>query len=278
MDIMKIGQFITKLRKARNMTQLDLAIKLNVSDKTVSKWESGNGLPEVETLYSLAKFFEITVDDILREGIDEKMEPSKRTRIIMLIDKSGSMHNFKQDIIGGFNTFLDKQKELNDDAIMSVFFFDSSIKVIHKTTNVNEIEPIKEQDYTPSGNTALYDAMGYTIQHYYKKQLSNENVIMIIHTDGFENSSTNFTKETISDLIRNLKKRDWEFIILGANFDVDKFGEDINIEENRRAQFYQDHEGIKRNFDAINKSISSYRLSGKVDENWSEDIKKANEK
>lgn len=60
------GEFLKSLRVAKGLTQIELAEHLNVSNKTVSKWESGVGIPELSTLVILADFYDVTVDDILR--------------------------------------------------------------------------------------------------------------------------------------------------------------------------------------------------------------------
>lgn len=60
------GEFLKSLRVAKGLTQIELAEHLNVSNKTVSKWESGVGIPELSTLLILADFYDVTVDDILR--------------------------------------------------------------------------------------------------------------------------------------------------------------------------------------------------------------------
>ena len=65
MDQIKIGRFIAEMRKEKNMTQRQLADALSISDKTVSKWECGKGLPEVSLMLPLCEEFHITVNDLL---------------------------------------------------------------------------------------------------------------------------------------------------------------------------------------------------------------------
>lgn len=59
------SQNLIKLRKAKNLTQLQLAEKLNYSDKAISKWEVGSVLPDIETIQHIAEFFGITVNDLI---------------------------------------------------------------------------------------------------------------------------------------------------------------------------------------------------------------------
>lgn len=65
MDNMKIGNFIAECRKERKITQQNLADMLNITNKAVSKWENGYGLPDITILTELAKILGVTVDEIL---------------------------------------------------------------------------------------------------------------------------------------------------------------------------------------------------------------------
>ncbi len=72
MDNKKIGRFIAKLRKNKELTQSELADKLNISNKTVSKWETGEGMPDVSVLCDLADILGVTVDEILNAELKEE--------------------------------------------------------------------------------------------------------------------------------------------------------------------------------------------------------------
>ncbi len=65
MNAQKCGEFIAELRKEQNLTQKDLASKLNVSDKAISRWETGKGFPDIDSLHALSKFFGITINELL---------------------------------------------------------------------------------------------------------------------------------------------------------------------------------------------------------------------
>ena len=72
MDNKEIGRFIAKQRKAKDLTQSDLAGMLSISNKTVSKWETGEGLPDVSYLPELANALGVTVDEILSAELKEE--------------------------------------------------------------------------------------------------------------------------------------------------------------------------------------------------------------
>lgn len=86
METKTIGSFIATLRKANGMTQKDLAERLNVSDKTVSRWEQDNGAPDLSLIPVIAELFGVTCDELLRgerkpaqERADETAEPPQMT-------------------------------------------------------------------------------------------------------------------------------------------------------------------------------------------------------
>lgn len=70
MDAGKTGKFIAKKRKAINMTQNELAEKLNITDKAVSKWERGLSFPDISILIPLAEILKISLYDLLKGGND----------------------------------------------------------------------------------------------------------------------------------------------------------------------------------------------------------------
>lgn len=80
-----IAHNISSLRKSCGMTQLQLAEKLNYSDKAVSKWESGASLPDITVLKQIADFFGVTVDSLISEGIviEEKKPDNKRVHLVI---------------------------------------------------------------------------------------------------------------------------------------------------------------------------------------------------
>ena len=65
MDLSKIGRFLAELRRGRGLTQAELGEKLGVTNKTVSRWETGNYLPPVEMLEALSRFYGLTINELL---------------------------------------------------------------------------------------------------------------------------------------------------------------------------------------------------------------------
>ena len=83
-----IGKNIMRLRKMANLTQSELAEKLNYSDKSVSKWEQGNGIPDVRILLRLSELFGVTLDELVHEQPDRVIMPKRfrlKQRVITLL-------------------------------------------------------------------------------------------------------------------------------------------------------------------------------------------------
>ncbi len=75
MDQIMIGKFLKELRKEKNITQEQLADKLNVSGRTVSRWETGNNMPDISILVEMAELFDVSIPEIINgERKSEKMD------------------------------------------------------------------------------------------------------------------------------------------------------------------------------------------------------------
>ena len=72
MDQIKIGRFIAAIRRERGMTQRELAEAMNLSNRTISKWECGDGLPELANVLPLCELLGVTADELLR---GERQQP-----------------------------------------------------------------------------------------------------------------------------------------------------------------------------------------------------------
>lgn len=94
MDQIKIGKFIAEMRKEQNLTQQDLAEKLRISNKTVSKWECGNGMPDYAVMEKLCRVLNINVNELLSGERLPSQEYSKKAEenMISLIQESGVNH------------------------------------------------------------------------------------------------------------------------------------------------------------------------------------------
>ena len=98
MDQIKIGKFIAEMRKEQNLTQQDLAEKLGISNKTVSKWECGNGMPDYAVMESLCDVLQININEVLSGEKLQSQEYSKKAEENMMSLIQESSKNYKRDI------------------------------------------------------------------------------------------------------------------------------------------------------------------------------------
>ena len=195
------------------------------------------------------------------------------TEIVVIIDASGSMHNFSSDTIGGFNAFIEEQKKVSGEANITLTTFNSinPNNIIFNGINIQNCPELNSSQYKPDGMTPLYDAIGDTIR-VVGMRLSNmpeedrpSKVLFLITTDGLENSSISFTREKISNIINHQKtKYNWEFVFTGANIDSASVADSMNIsssvnyDQNNTRNLYKD---------VFNTVATSYRSSGLVNIN-----------
>lgn len=78
MDQIKIGKFITSKRKEKNITQSELAEKLNITDRAISKWENGICLPDASNMLDLCKILDITISDLFSGEVVDMKDNQKR--------------------------------------------------------------------------------------------------------------------------------------------------------------------------------------------------------
>lgn len=91
------------------------------------------------------------------------------TELVVVVDKSGSMGSVRNDAIGGFNVFLDAQKKAEGEAKMTAVLFDTTFSFYAANVDVQSVKNLDTESYVPNGGTALYDAVGKTIDEIGKK-------------------------------------------------------------------------------------------------------------
>jgi len=120
------------------------------------------------------------------------------------------MNDCRGDVVGGFNSFV---KDQNPESRITLIQFDHEYTVSYSDVSVSDISPLTFETYSPRGSTSLLDAIGKML-----KQTKGPRIV-VIFTDGLENSSKIYTKAHIKDLIDERQRKGWTFIYMGANQD-----------------------------------------------------------
>ena len=188
------------------------------------------------------------------------------TELVIIIDRSGSMHPLTDDVIGGFNSLIEEQKKEGETVVTTIFFNDS-IKFIHERIDIKEIKPLDRRTYCASGCTALLDAIGDGIAYIKSKHASmrEENLpkhtIFSIMTDGLENASREYSYKKIKSMIELQKKCGWDFIFQAANIDTEYEADRLGIDRDMAMSFEADSDGVKTQMKCCCDVISKARKS-----------------
>lgn len=189
------------------------------------------------------------------------------TEIIFLLDRSGSMGGVESDTIGGFNAFIEKQRHLDGETIVTAVLFDDKYEILWNGVQAKEAK-LTDQEYFVRGRTALLDAVGKTILDVgYRLSNTKEDkrpgkVIFVITTDGLENASREFTHQKVKELIKHQQEKyGWEFIFLGANIDAEKEAHFIGINTENAYNYEASEVGIQEMYCRLNESVSEMRRS-----------------
>jgi Mg-chelatase subunit ChlD len=146
------------------------------------------------------------------------------TDITLVVDRSGSMAQVREDAEGGINTFITEQGKEPGQALLTLVQFDTEYEFLHKGAPIQQVPKYK---LVPRGMTALLDAVGQAINETGERlaKMAEEErpglVIFVVMTDGLENSSKEFTKTQLKNMIeRQQNDYNWHFTFLGANQDA----------------------------------------------------------
>ena len=160
--------------------------------------------------------------------------PQDRTDITVVLDRSGSMASIAEKTVEGFAAFLEKQKHVPGDCRLTLVQFDTEYELVYYDKPIRKVPALR---LVPRGGTALLDAMGRTIlnkaeslRHQVETRLPRR-IMMVIITDGQENSSREFTQEQVFTLTRRYTQEcDWQFVYLGANQDAIQVAAQMGID------------------------------------------------
>jgi len=199
------------------------------------------------------------------------------TDITMVIDRSGSMDSIKTDAEGGINTFIESQKSEPGEALLTLVQFDTEYEFVHQGVPIGSVPKFK---LVPRGSTALLDAVGRAISEAGTRLAAIEEaqrpglVVFVIVTDGAENSSKEFTREKIREMIEHQQSAyKWQFTFLAANQDAFAEGASLGIAQAGTAGYAMDK--MQNAYFATAKKMSRMRKAVSegetVDNNFTDD-------
>lgn len=191
--------------------------------------------------------------DAIETTLPEKQ--TARDEIILITDRSGSMGSIAVEAQGGINSFITEQAEAGREANLTLVEFDDKIDRVYDRVNLTEVG---EYVLLPRGMTALYDAIGSTINGFDVEE--GTKVVVVITTDGAENNSREYSAGTIKALIEEKTEQGWEFMFLAANQDAVETGGQLGIRKGATVTFDASGEGATRAFAAASEYSNNSRM------------------
>jgi hypothetical protein len=178
-----------------------------------------------------------------------KIKTMKKERTIyhLIVDRSGSMSDCIEATINGYNEQLNRiramQTEFPDQDIrMGLTMFNTHIDMQAVAKDLKNATPLSRKNYVPDGGTALYDAIGQSVLHLEESFGRQSDIpatfVIVVLTDGYENSSNLFNLQQIRSLIERLEATEkWTFSFIGATLDAVEVAQTMAIKANNSYSF-----------------------------------------
>ena len=199
-----------------------------------------------------------------------KMPQNENLDLVFIMDRSGSMSGSEEDTIGGFNSFIEREKDKGLNTHVTTVLFDDNYEVLYKRKDINQVAKLTRDEYWVRGCTALLDAIGKTI-NMLDHEVDNK-VLVVIMTDGMENASKEYSKDQIRNLINS---HSWEFIYIGADIDSYNEARNIGIRKSRVANYKKSKKGFEEVYESIENVSHCMRNNISLDDSkWSEKLAK----
>ncbi|MBU6159332.1 MAG: VWA domain-containing protein [Bacteroidetes bacterium] len=171
----------------------------------------------------------------------------QRTIYHLIVDRSGSMSDCIEATINGYNEQLNRirnmQSEFPDQDIrMGLTMFNTHIDMQAVAKDLKNAAPLTRKNYVPDGGTALYDAIGQSVLHLEESFARQSDIpatfVIVVLTDGYENSSNLFNLQQIRALIQRLEATEkWTFSFIGATLDAVEVAQTMAIKANNSYSF-----------------------------------------
>jgi hypothetical protein len=192
--------------------------------------------------------------------------------ITVVLDRSGSMAPLAGDVVGGLNTFINTQQQVEGEARFTLVQFDDCYEVVHFNVPLREVPQMTATDFVPRGTTALLDALGRTILQTSARidalppSARPDRVVVAVQTDGHENSSREFTRAEVFEMIRQREDAPaasgtpcWEFVFLAANQDAIAEGGRLGFAAARAVDFDAGGDGVQRMYRVMAAKVAAVR-------------------
>ncbi len=205
---------------------------------------------------------------------------SDYTHLAVILDRTGSMESIRDDTIGGFNAFLEEQQQQPGHATLTLVQFDTQdpYEVVHRLRPIGEVPKLTRATYVPRASTPLLDAMGRGINDLEQSIMTlpeadrPSRVVMVVITDGQENSSREFRKDQIVKMIEEKQaKYDWQFVFLSADLAAITDALASGVKAAQAMAFDKTAQGTNAAWKSVSTRIAQFRAAAAPDVSFQEE-------
>lgn len=191
-------------------------------------------------------------------------------RVYILLDRSGSMVTLWNEAINSINHYVSK---LNKKDHVHFVVFDGEGYDVLRDSVVGKWTEVSPDEVTPRGTTPLYDACGKIMAK--AESYKSKKTLLVVMTDGYENCSSEFNRQTIQTKMDSWKDKNWEIVFLGANFQsVESVSSSLGVGANKTLNYSVGN--FTKGMDILIKSTVAYgSSSGLCGINFTDDDKKS---
>lgn len=192
-----------------------------------------------------------------------KAGESRGVHVVWLVDRSGSMQAIQGDVVGGFNNFVADQRKIAAPCRLTLHQFDSmGFDTLYDAVPLEDVREMTLNDFTPRSMTPLLDSVGRTITSTQVSAEANrgqEDVVVVIFTDGYENASREYTREQVQQLVKAKEADGWTFLFMGAGIDAYAMGGAIGVSANNTQAVIADSVGTQATYRSVSSAVGAHR-------------------
>lgn len=167
-----------------------------------------------------------------KEWSDTPVEHSDAYKIVIVLDESSSMGCISEKMVSSLNDLICEQKTVDRACKFTLVKFNENVQRVVCSTNLAHVEPLTSSTYHPNGTTALYDAVGDTINWFRYES----NVLLVVITDGQENASSKYRKEQVLQMLKEKEQhRGWSSVYLGCDLSIAAQGDTLGFKRSKQA-------------------------------------------
>jgi hypothetical protein len=265
----KVAPKKTAKKVVKKVTAKKVTPKKVTPKKVVKKTSKKTVKPESKKVIKT-----VTTTTVTTTTTTTQTKVPNETHYLLVLDKSGSMGVVRDTTLKGLNEQIQEIKNLekkfpNQKYYITLVTFDSAVKTVYSDVPASKMKELTKEDYVPGGMTALHDAIGVGITNLRtriqgKLDSGDASALVVIMTDGEENSSSEYNSEKIKSLITELEKTNlWTISFIGANQDSVLTARSFGISASNTVNYVPSVDGTATAYMAMTNAIKTraYNMS-----------------